>query len=248
MAKYQIISSPPLEEEGYFVSMTDMMVGLLFIFILILMYFALQFHNRVEAIGSAEKTRKEIVNAIKEKLEEKGIKVEVDPENGILRLSDQSLHFNTGSPEVDPKDREVIPVLASALQQVLPCYANSKLSTAQNDCAPTPHYLEAVFIEGHTDNDAFKGGAYDNWELSTERAVNTYKQIIQAQPALNDIQNGEGQHLLSVSGYADKRPIQDNDSDAHKRGNRRIDLRFIMVTPKSTNIQPLMNEINGKLQ
>ena len=54
---YHPTSEEIIEEESYFVSMTDMMVGLLFIFILILMYFALQYQKSTEKLENAEDAR-----------------------------------------------------------------------------------------------------------------------------------------------------------------------------------------------
>jgi hypothetical protein len=86
MAKLHSIAEQPLEEESYFVSMTDMMVGLLFIFILMLMYFALQYQKTTEQLTNANKTRGEILVKIGESLKSQGFEVEINPESGILRL------------------------------------------------------------------------------------------------------------------------------------------------------------------
>ena len=43
------------DEENYFVSMTDMMVGLVFIFIIMLMYFALQFQDITDHMTGADR-------------------------------------------------------------------------------------------------------------------------------------------------------------------------------------------------
>jgi hypothetical protein len=45
------------EEESYFVSMADMMVGLLFIFIILLLYFALQSRQTTDALTGSGQTR-----------------------------------------------------------------------------------------------------------------------------------------------------------------------------------------------
>ena len=46
-----------VDEENYFVSMTDMMVGLVFIFIIMLMYFALQFQDITDHMTGADRER-----------------------------------------------------------------------------------------------------------------------------------------------------------------------------------------------
>ena len=47
------------EEENYFVSMTDLMVGLVFVFIILLMYFALQFQETERAGCSCHNRQRE---------------------------------------------------------------------------------------------------------------------------------------------------------------------------------------------
>lgn len=51
------------EEENYFVSMTDLMVGLVFVFIILLMYFALQFQDVTEELtGRTRRAQKSLSN------------------------------------------------------------------------------------------------------------------------------------------------------------------------------------------
>lgn len=76
-----------VEEENYFVSMTDMMVGLVFIFIIMLMYYALQFRDVTDQLTGADKTRTEILEKLEHTLKEKGVKVTIDRQKGVLHLS-----------------------------------------------------------------------------------------------------------------------------------------------------------------
>src|ERR1700728_3845717 len=87
-----------VEEESYFVSMTDLLVGMLFIFIIMLMAFALnlreqqeRFNQTTAAITEANEARRRMLQEIKHSLEKHGVKVFVDPETGVLRLPEQLL-------------------------------------------------------------------------------------------------------------------------------------------------------------
>lgn len=250
MAKFHTAAEQPLEEESYFVSMTDMMVGLLFIFILMLMYFALQYQKTTEQLTNANQTRGEILVKIEESLKDQGFKVEISPESGILRLNEKVLQFSTDSAVVEPQYHGVIAALANALGDVLPCYSNEhtysdKLCTENKE----KHWLEAVFIEGHTDN---VGYLANNLKLSTQRAANTYMELAKARAEIETLKNSDGQPLLSVSGYADKRPLsesKDNDTSEHRQMNRRIELRIIMSTPKQEGEnQPVIESIKEKIE
>lgn len=255
MTKFDTSVENEIEEESYFVSMTDMMVGLLFIFILMLMYFSLQYKKTTENLQDAENARSQILQELKKQLESKKIRVTVDEESGILRLPEESLRFPSGQAEIGVDDRPVIESLATALNMVLPCYSKSEIPKSP-DCPTTTHSLEAVFIEGHTDSDRITLSKQykDNWELSVARSVNTYKEIIVSKVyasgsnILSQLKNREGQYLLSVSGYGEKRPIVNNDSDEHKRMNRRIDIRFVMSMPKQEIVQPLIKNVEKNLK
>jgi len=82
------VKSQTKEEESYFVSMTDMMVGLLFVFLIMLMYFALQYKDNAQELLTADATRTTILEQLKESLKREGVEVQIDTETGVLRLPD----------------------------------------------------------------------------------------------------------------------------------------------------------------
>ncbi len=75
-----------------------------------------------------------------------------------------------------------------------------------------------VFIEGHTDNVpvVFNERFRSNWDLSGARAG--------AVADYMSTQGGLGAGRLSVSGFADTKPIESNDSAAGRGRNRRIEI------------------------
>jgi len=92
--------------------------------------------------------------------------------------------------------------------------------------------VEAVQIEGHTDST----GTYPfNIKLSADRATTTLGLMIDTVPTLRSYNNLNGQAVISFAGYGPDRPVASNDTPAGQATNRRIDLRFIMVTPRSTS-------------
>ncbi len=246
-----------IEEESYFVSMTDLMVGMLFVFIIMLMAFALnlreqqdKFDQTTNQLTQANQTRKEMLEDIKNLLKSRGVKVFVDPENGILRLPEELL-FARGEYELTGKGQDALGQLATALNLVLPCYANS--STAARDCPKNRKgRLEALFIEGHTDDkpiaSRMANGVGNNWELSTERAIATFNALRQHEPALEGLANDGDQKLLGVSGYAEYRPVRTEDSEDARAANRRIDLRFLMATPTTAQLRTLKGRVERGLQ
>ena len=74
--------------------------------------------------------------------------------------------------------------------------------------------VETVFIEGHTDNvDIHTDEFPSNWELSTKRAINTWNLMRGDVPELDRDKNANEQPIFSCSGYADTRPIVDDEYD-----------------------------------
>ena len=251
------------EEDSYFVSMTDMMVGMLFIFIIILMSFALNLKKQetdlaqtTDRLTEAQETRAQMLRDIRSTLLERGVDVFIDERNGVLRLPERLL-FRRGEFHIEESGRNALDSLAKALLSTLPCYA--KTSAVQGEPAPCPPSkggrLEALFIEGHTDDTPFAGrtaaGVANNWDLSAARAIAVYEQLLRQAPLLGRLENdgdGEehrGQKLIGVSGYAEYRPIVPNVDEPSRAANRRIDLRFLMATPRQDEVERLQRQIGG---
>lgn len=241
-----------IEEESYFVSMTDLMVGMLFVFIIMLMAFALnlreqedKFDQTTSELTQANETRKEMLEDIKKSLEQRGVKVIVDPENGVLRLPEELL-FPRGEYELTARGHNALDQLANVLELILPCYANSAIIPSSCQRAHKGR-LEALFIEGHTDDkpiaSRMANGVANNWELSTERAIATFNALIAQEPMLETLANDNHLKLLGVSGYAQFRPVRTDGTEEARAANRRIDLRFLMATPTSKDLVKLKGDV-----
>lgn len=229
---------------SYLASLSDLMIGLLFIFIIILMAFTLSYKAAEEAgqrersilasanqaLTDSDRLRAQILQHVQRSLEQQGIRVQVDLRNGVLRLP-ESLLFDEGSAEFRPGGVAAIAKVASALSAVLPCYAAGSVSLA--GCSPEErNRLDSVFIEGHTDNVPIQSVLYrDNWDLSVARARVTYFSLFRNAPDLQALINGNGEPLFSMTAYADTRPAANNSTADGRAENRRIDLRFIMTPP-----------------
>ena len=53
------------KRENYYVSITDMLIGLLFLFIIMLMYFALQLSTTTQDLVTSDQTRSELLNKVR---------------------------------------------------------------------------------------------------------------------------------------------------------------------------------------
>jgi chemotaxis protein MotB len=68
-----------------------------------------------------------------------------------------------------------------------------------------------IRIEGHTDDSPVNSSRYrDNWDLSSSRAAAVASYVQRTQ--------------LSAAGYGSTRPLEPNDSTAHREANRRVEM------------------------
>jgi len=83
---------------------------------------------------------------------------------------------------------------------------------------------ESLRIEGHTDNLPIHNKQFaSNWELSTARASNLIKLLINRYHVEPD--------RLSAAGYAEYHPAASNDTPEGRARNRRVDI--VILNPPS---------------
>ncbi|KGJ90759.1 OmpA/MotB family protein [Thalassotalea sp. ND16A] len=245
-----------LEDEGagYLISVSDMMSGLLFIFIITLVAFILNFQDAIQKQKKVTETRKEIVRkltnteqirsellkSIQEQLQRQNIIVEVDNEHGVLRLTEQAVLFETGKETLDEASHKNLQIIGMVMSKILPCY--SQMPPDNSLCVDMLQFqgtLDSVFVEGHTDNVPINSWRYkDNWDLSAQRAISAYRYLVPGS-VLNDLVNTSNQPIFSVSGYGEGRPVEGHKYSVATSDptNRRIDIRFIMTPPSLTSTQ-----------
>lgn len=199
-------------------SISDLMAGLMSIFILTICYFILNFSQVTSQLTQNDIKRAELLESIHEELESNGVKVIIDEEHGILRIP-EGVMFDVGRADIKAEGRTTIIKLGQALDKTL---ISDRFKGS----------VETIFIEGHTDNVPISNGVFpSNWDLSTKRAINTWLLMGGATPSLQQLKNNKGQMIFSCSGYADTRPIADNKNAGGRQENRRIDIRFTMSPP-----------------
>lgn len=244
------------EENPYWMSFSDIMAGLLAIFMLASMALILEitkqkndFENKInesiEKIIKAETVRNDILRYIQQTLDSEGIKVEIPDNDSLLRIPEETLTFDKNKhliPE-DPKVRYVLDKIGRILYQAI-MYENRW------------QYLDTIFIEGHTDNKPVKkleNGTWviehrGNWDLSTRRAISVWTYWTQEAKIgeatvlpMKDIKNHEEKNLFSMSGYADSRlayVCQEIDPECDKK-NRRIDIRITVKKPTEEELKEI---------
>jgi flagellar motor protein MotB len=182
-------------------------------------------------IARAQMERFEILRRFKEELKiefKDQILVEISPENDALRFKGEGL-FASGARSLLPNKTAIVERLAELITEAVSCYTVNDRTVNYGECNPYGIIIEAVQIEGHTDD---MGTDPFNIELSTARANDAFFTMLHSQDDLLSYRNIRGQPVISVAGYGEMRPIAPNDTTAGKAENRRIDLRLIMYTPR----------------
>lgn len=217
-----------------------------------------------EEAKGRQAARSRLLANLEKRLRENGISVIIDPESGVLRLPEQLL-FDKGQPELGVVNgRGFVPAklaeaqgnlakLAVALGDVLPCFGHD--APAEGCGEQDRSSLEGVLIEGHSDKQGYreKGRQLSaeesrerNDRLSVERALNVFKELRQRN-GLDDLRNGNGFPMLAVSAYGERRPIADSETEEGFRQNRRIDLRFLLSSRPSNDLEKVIDQIRSAL-
>ena len=260
--RYNQLSREQHEGRGldYFMSTSDLLLGLIFIFILLFVVMSTEHSRQLDSLRQGEKAvseerlrqgekavseerarlagvlaaRNELLRNIESDLKRGGVDCMRDEEKGVLRLPEDML-FDTGSADFKEAGREKLRVLARIVGPHLVCFAASTPAGVQA-CPKSmvKAQLDAILIEGHTDHRPINTQQYrNNLELSLYRARNTHDELLKANGALKEYLNQQREPLFSFGAYGDSRPISKGLDEGSLRTNRRIDLRFVISVPHS---------------
>lgn len=167
--------------------------------------------SQEEASAAEVQEFTQIKQDIQDKLQEYGSKNEVQltiNERGLVISLKEAGFFPSGTAQVQPGALPLLDKIATSIFR----YANT------------------LRIEGHTDNIAINSPAFpSNWELSTARANSIVHYLIE--------KHGFKGAKLSVTGYAEYRPIADNATEEGRRLNRRVDI--VMLSRKGAQGEAL---------
>ncbi len=209
-------NSEDLEEQdsGVWLSIGDLMSGLLMIFALLFVTVQVQLQAEIQRAKQLEielTKYKEaidqlpirITNAIEGKLGGKGL-FNVDPETGDISLGEKIL-FDEGSTELKLEGKEF-------LQQFIPIYSQVIFSEDLFE-----RQVVRVIIEGHTSS---KGSEKDNMELSLLRALSVSDYISSKQMNFPNQEKLKYKVLAAGRGEIDANQTVDNSTD------RKVIFRF----------------------
>ena len=150
--------------------------------------------REVEEIERAREQARQMRIALAEEIERGDVSIETEGTQIIVRIMEQA-SFLPGTAEVAP---EFIPVL----EKIAGLIDNTS---------------GQVSISGHTDNQPISNGRFrSNWELSSSRAVSVAHLLLDS----SEIDDNR----VEVTGHADTRPRDTNDTPEGRARNRRVEM------------------------
>ncbi|MDG0794015.1 OmpA family protein [Cohnella ginsengisoli] len=145
-----------------------------------------------------EKLKKQLDQYIKKGGLSSQLETNLNQSQLMITIRDNAL-FPSGTADVKPEARK----LAVAIGNMLKAY---------------PDY--EIIVSGHTDNQPINTFEFaSNWELSSKRAINFMKILLENQAF--DPRN------FSAIGYGEYRPLDSNDTDAGRSKNRRVEVSIL---------------------
>ncbi len=213
-----LLEDEETKQDYYWPSFTDMMsmIVLVMLFIAVIafvqaIYTAYDQAEMKQELQQAAEIKKHISDLIEKRLEENVGKDKVirGPNNTISIEGD--ILFASGSAVVSEEGKKV---LASLGEGILTILEDPELS----------QYLYIILIEGHTDSVPF-----DNWSLSTDRAVSVVKSMLEANPTLS---RSEFAQYIAATGYSEYKPVVKSPQGKPNSQNRRISFQIILDDQK----------------
>lgn len=210
---------PKIEDnnEGniFWITMTDLMTGLVLVFIVMFLYTYLTSHVEVVKQNLAKENA---TKELKASLKAQNLNATVDAITGVVKISDLEL-FELGSYTLSEKGK-------AYLDKFAPAYFNSIFSNNFLN-----KNIEKIIIQGHTDSQTFKGKYSEdeqymkNMELSLNRAFSVANYM--SQTPYNKENGDKLRKMILVEGASFSQPIiLDGKEDYQK--SRRVELKIVM--------------------
>ncbi len=219
MKQYFNKKNEEIEENIFWVTMSDLLLGLMITFIMLFVLAILDFSS--EKIEKQQKNM-QTMEKINEKLTEKNLNIEIDKLANIVKVSDLEL-FESNSWELTQNGK-------TFLDKFLPSYFDVLLSD-ENIASK----ISQIVIEGHTDSNSFSYAKNEkdnynlNLELSAKRALSVSKYILSK--SYNEKIDKNLYKKISINGRSYSNPILNDDGSENFAKSRRVEFKIIYNEP-----------------
>ena len=226
MSKKNRIEYESREENAFSLSTGDLMAGLLFIFILLLMGALLQVQKNAEQdeeiVKKYDKTKTQLYIDLQKEFKDDLATWRATIDSSLcIRFQEPSMLFDEGKQELKPRFKEI-------LNDFFPRYIA---------VLKRPEYRDNIVeirIEGHTNSN---GGYYSNMELSQDRTRSVLQYCFSLMPP-NDIIWMK--KLVTANGLSSSHLIYKKNGEEDKFLSRRVEFRV------RTNAEKQLEDIANK--
>ena len=201
-------------ENIFWITMTDLMTGLVLVFIVMFLFTFMQ-NNMPKMQENLAKENS--AKTLKEALKEQNIDAGIDS-NGVVKISNLEL-FEVSSYKLSDKGKSYLDKFTPAYLDAL--FKNEYLSKN----------LEKIIIQGHTDSQMFAGKYSEdeqymkNMELSLNRAYEVANYM--SQTKYNKDLGNKLRKMIIVEGASYSTPIIVNGKEDHNK-SRRVELKLVI--------------------
>lgn len=199
----------------FWITMTDLMTGLVLVFIVMFFYTYMTSHvKQVEQNLAKENATKSLQTSLKNQ----NIEAAVDPVSGVVKISDLEL-FEINSYTLSDKGK-------AYLDKFAPVYLNSLFSNEYLD-----KNIDKIIIQGHTDSQTFAGKYSDdeqymkNMDLSLKRAYEVANYMTNT--PYNKANGNRLRKMIIVEGASFSNPVIVNGKEDFAK-SRRVELKLIL--------------------
>ena len=154
-----------------------------------------------ESSSSIPSIQKELEKFVRQNHLEQQVQVHMDRRGLVITLLSDKSYYDSGSAEMRPETLKILDGVTKFLKR--------------ND--------NLIRIEGFTDNVPIHTASYPtNWELSTARAVNVTRYLVE--------RDGIDPGRVSAAGYGEFKPRNKNLTEEDRQQNRRVDIVLLNTT------------------
>ena len=208
----------------YTLSISDLLMGFLFIFILILLKFIVDYHNKKDALSRPLKERDILLENLKKEIEKKDIKAKIDKKNGILELP-EVLCFQKSKYTLNKKQEENLKDLRNIFVKVI-CYSNldskemkkrweltyNKKFEKKKYCQNKKHVeglIDTILVEGHADSTPIGSyfldkGITTNVDLAMKRSQSVFEFLLKYKEPTQQNPMPSGNYLYALVNKKEK--------------------------------------------
>lgn len=203
------------QENIFWVTMTDLMTGLVLVFVVLFFYTYMT--NHIQKFQQ-DLAKENASKSLQENLKKQNIEASVDPVSGVVKISDLEL-FDINSYKLSEKGK-------AYLDKFAPTYLNSLFSNEYLD-----KNIDKIIIQGHTDSQTFAGTFTDdqqymkNMELSLNRAYEVANYMTNT--PYNKANGNKLRKMIIVEGASFSDPVLVNGKEDYAK-SRRVELKLIL--------------------